>query len=1628
MSRFNKIGSLTKKVIFVSLLIAIAMVPHRAFLLIPPADMADYTAYPPFITESAPPLVMLAMGRDHKVYYEAYNDASDIDEDGRLDVGYKHSVDYYGYFDPYKCYSYSGSGATAKFNPVSTTSNKYCSGAWSGNFLNWLSMSRMDVIKKVFYGGYRSTDSSAETVLEGVYIPQDAHSWGKEYAGSDTDQLTPLSDPVSGTRHLFCVTSLSDGDPHLIRVLQNRTERIWQWASIERPVCQNSIDSNNNGKARFSVGGADSSDPDLSGSISNYNVRVRVCDPSVGLESNCKSYPGSGGLYKPVGLLQKYGEGDGSGSKVCSKTYTKACNTDADCNPSTEGICIDKAQMYFGLMTGTYTKNLTGGVLRKNVWSMLDETNANTGIFQTSENVEGNIVITLDRMKTIGFRYSDYSYQEPSGGNCGWITTRPINEGECRMWGNPMAEIMYEATRYFADKGSPTTDFTYSGVQDSGLNLTKPSWIRPYDIYPSCSKPFILTFSDINPSYDSDKVPGSSFGSFSGDLPGLDVSTLSNTIGTSEGIAGTERFIGQSGIYDFICSKKYVSNLSSIRGLCPEEPTKQGSYYSAAVAYYGKTLLKSETGKENINTYTVALSSPVPDVNIKVGDSKVRLVPTGKSVSGCLGNYGACAQKCTLTYGSNGLLISNCSMDSYCSTNQIVDFYVDTITYDANNNITYAKFRINFEDVEQGADHDMDVIAIYEIQPVGDNQVQVTLTSQYAAGCIDQVLGFTISGTTEDGLYLPVRDADSGSDDGDTDPPVNTMPLTWTKTFTASGTAAGALKDPFWYAAKWGGFEDRNDSGTPDNVGEWDSDNNGIPDTYYLVVNPLKLERQLTEAFESMKMRAASGTAVSVLATTGEGEGAVYQAYFYPKKLEGNEERKWLGYIHGLFLDPCGNLREDTNMNNTLDGIPTTCGTVPATCGSRDYVVKTRYDQSNGTLIDRFDDANCNGNPDDGTNPFTGQPDFSYIDTIKLENVHSLWNGGKRLWDKLPSDRKIYTTTDGYNLINFTDSAKSALRQYLRAVDDTEAENIINYIRGQDVTGYRKRTITIDGQTKVWKLGDIVYSTPAAVSKPMENYDLIYGDVDYSTFRQRYLNRRHVVYVGANDGMLHAFNGGVYDISTHRFSGSGHELGDELWAFIPREVLPHLKWLTDPNYTHVYYVDLKPKVTDVRIFSNDTTHPGGWGTILIGGMRYGGKSIPTEIGNFRSTYFAIDITDPDATDGSYGKLLWTFDTTDSGVTDLGLTLSYPAVAKTGSGASERWYVIFGSGPTNFDSLSNLTGFQNGNVFVLDITAGVIPAWTLNSNYWKIQTGHSNSFMANPITIDVNTDFTVDAAYIGENYTQSGNRRAVMWRLNTNVTPWSLSALYNVNSADDISKRITAAPSAALDRRGNLWIYFGTGQFIGVADRNQSDTGAFYAIKDGCWNGSCSTTYSDLLDVTNAVVNFGGGTVTGVTGASDWAQLLSTVATKEGWVIYFKNMTVETTDFLGNTLQHQGERVTTKPAILGGLVMFATYIPGGDICVTEGKSNLYALYYETGTSYRTYVFRREKEIKGESPSQTVSRTAYLGKGLPASVALAVTREGKLKGFVQSSTGDILPIHEIDPNAPRSKYIGWKAGGL
>ena len=240
------------------LLIAAAAAALTAFQAgTPSAAPPAISDAPLFLNGTVAPLNMLVMGRDHKLYYEAYNDHTDLDADGTLDVGYDgylqnpdgtFKINYYGYFDSFKCYTYDS--GNNRFNPASVTANKKCSGQWSGDWLNYVTMSRIDALRKVLYGGYRSTDgtgASAVTVLERSLLPQDAHSWGKSYEsfandGYNINEYTPLSMPAANSSHLFVNTTLLGQTNPLLRVITDKQDssgqplKIWNWVSIERPV------------------------------------------------------------------------------------------------------------------------------------------------------------------------------------------------------------------------------------------------------------------------------------------------------------------------------------------------------------------------------------------------------------------------------------------------------------------------------------------------------------------------------------------------------------------------------------------------------------------------------------------------------------------------------------------------------------------------------------------------------------------------------------------------------------------------------------------------------------------------------------------------------------------------------------------------------------------------------------------------------------------------------------------------------------------------------------------------------------------------------------------------------------------------------------------------------------------------------------------------------------------------------------------------------------------------------------------------------------------------------------------------------------------------------------------------
>ena len=825
------------------------------------------------VRQNAKPLVMLVASKEHRLFYEAYNDASDIDGDGALDIRFKPSITYLGLFNPNLCYEHDGkSDNTGLFTPFGRAagSARTCSGKWSGNWLNYVTTSRIDALRVVLYGGMREVDTPESTILRRAYIPQDAHSWAKEYTSEAIDgykisDYTPLSAPALERRHFFgnltrvagvnCTTLNNCSDrPPLLSVVTNSRVRVWQWASTERPVLSSSASTHR-------------------GTLNEYTVRVSAC--AIGYTEGCKAYGTTTPTYKPVGLLHEFGEKDA---------------------------------LLFGLLTGSYDRNLSGGRLRKVVTSFQEEVIAATGVFKSGAAIVG----TFDALRIRDFnnRRADNAYRS------GWADNRPPVEGEFSDWGNPIGEMMYESLRYFAGKKAPTPAFAApnrtAAAVDAAVGLPAPAWDDPYDRNsaakaPRCARANLLVISDTNLSYDSDQVPGAdpNFAQtdFTGDLDGLRAAQEAQTITKGEPDVKGERFIGQSGAtFDSAPTAKQVDSLGSVRGLAPEEPTKQGSYYSAAVAYFGKRsdLRPDKEGRQSADTFVVALASPLPRIVVPVpGNRQVTLVPFAKTVGG--GN----------TSNAKG---------SYQPTNQIVDFYVERIANSGptdrdpsiNGGRYEAQFLINYEDMELGADHEMDAVVRYTVTLTADDQVIVRLSPTYAGGGYKHRIGYVISGTEKDGIYLEVQDeADEtpyflntppGLDPGKCDVkevPENckrlpflgngSAPTETERTFKPrTGATATLLKDPLWYAAKWGAFRDVNGNDQPDLPGEWDENGDGVPDAYLPVQNPLKLREALRKTLDNIIARSSSASSLTSNSTRATASTRLYQAIFDTQRWSGD--------------------------------------------------------------------------------------------------------------------------------------------------------------------------------------------------------------------------------------------------------------------------------------------------------------------------------------------------------------------------------------------------------------------------------------------------------------------------------------------------------------------------------------------------------------------------------------------------------------------------------------------------------------------------------------------------------------------------------------------------------------------
>ncbi len=1563
--------------------------------------MADYTSIPLDSAFSAPPMAMLTLSNDHQLYYKAYDDYSDLNGDGVLELTYNHAIEYYGYFDPAKCYSYedlsSGGTNDGRFEPKAMAVGKYCdtvAGEWSGNFLNWGSMHRMDIVRKSSYGGKRYKDTTTETVVERVFLPNDAHSSAKYYNGLDIAKLTPFDPPAGDNTNpahgiTLCNTTLvasntgysQDIDtaehPPLIRVAQGNNAL---WTGNERWQCRWSEEklsatqgingnnpalsglyarSQNPSRAAHGLAEANGSGPD-------FVARVLTCvDGLIGSE-DCRAYPGlADGVKKPVGLLQKFG-GDNSIS--------------------------------FGLITGSYEQNLSGGVLRKNVTSIDSEIN-DDGTFDNT--VTHGIIKTLDTFRIFGYSFQSGHYLDAfNGGDGGDTCTFGLSdfpEGQCSNWGNPQTEAFLEGIRYLSGAANPIADYQADDdVYLSGLSTAPWNNTDLITEENACAKLNIISF---NASYASQD---------GGALPDLEpqATNQTNVVGDNNGeqITGNDFFVGSNGgagpnDNDLLCTAKTVGDLADVTGLCPEAPRVGGSYKIAGLAYDAHVTdqYPSVESDQFIDTYGVTLSPSVPKIKVDIPDSDntVALLPA------CI-NYNPITQF--------GTPQGSCTL---------VDFKV--VSQTANT----GKFYVNWEDSEAGGDYDQDMWGTieYELDATGE---LLTVTTDVHAQSTPHPMGFgyIIGGTTQDGFHAhsginnfkypdrtgpntvtqtdttgvigcpnPFAGNNICGQDGFGNPDVTSTASA--HTYTVGSGSAGVLELPLYYAAKWGSFEEQNDSNPPrpDLPEEWDRKDNfdatsttpdGIPDSYFLVTIPGQLVAALTAVFEDLLAKSSqSGASAAVIANSSQGFGAVFQAYYQPELRDDTQDKnkvRWIGDAIAIFIDDFGLLREDSNNNDRLDDYQT------------DLAVAFKYDSdAEVTKLIRYTSSSATEFKQSGATEHD------------LADFKPIWNAGSQLAalsdDQAINQRASYTDAadTGRYILTWMDSGDppdgkvqdSEVKPFTTASvtatnfgffgvpDQATAQNIVKYTRGDSrIPGYRNRTADVDGDgsTEVWRHGDIIHAPPLAVGPPSANFDILQGDEEYAEFKDQYKDRRIVLITPANDGLIHAYNGGSFDEVTREFkktdgsgSGTAHPLGSELWAYAPMNLLPHLQWLADPDYTHVYYMDGRPQAFDAKIFSDDADHPNGWGTVLVVGMRLGGgafeidhdQDATTATWSTRSAYVVLDITNPEKAP----KVL-------AEITDpkLGFTTSSPAVIFREDAGVNTWFLAFGSGPTE---ITDFTSTQNAHLFNYNLLDREMHAG------WPQDLGIATSFVGDVTGADfdifqVGDDFFTDPKYLSDAWyfgvvtgtpdTPSG--KLYRWKRTGNNLADHLKLLLDPgdNGIPAGLRRpnqpFLNRPTLGRDDNQRIWVYTGSGRYEVKEDKESDHPQSFYGIQEPVDNLG-ELTYAevsrdDLVDTTDIVVfadddDDGNGKVEMRDGSDvvidgetieDFLELEDAIAQTSGWY---------------HALNPSGSgnpsaRSLSKAGLTSGVLVYGDFTPAVDLCEPSGTSGLNVVYYKTGTGH------------------------------------------------------------------------------
>lgn len=757
--------------------------------------------------------------------------------------------------------------------------------------------------------------------------------------------------------------------------------------------------------------------------------------------------------------------------------------------------------------------------------------------------------------------------------------------------------------------------------------------------------------------------------------------------------------------------------------------------------------------------------------------------------------------------------------------------------------------------------------------------------------------------------------------------------------------------------------------------------------TAYAAEDGHQLEASLSEAFSSILKKTSAGSAISVLTERATSGSVIHQALFFPEKtfVDGSNTYTlgWSGALNAYWFFNNGmvtNIREDNAI--APDGEPYYLDI------HDDSSLVFRVDAEGSLKIDHYSLIDSSGIDDGASDVIIG----TYDD---VDEITKIWEGGSLLKDRsveatpsVPASnggRTVYGINESGTMsefiaadyTDFDDQLGLTLADYpecLGTVSATptagelqqRAENLIGYTRGasDDFTGTNGsacRNRVVDDAGNIWKLGDIIYSTPQVVE---------YTD-------------NSLLITGANDGMLHAFNIGYVSkdgLSNEQIvrlcdSKTGNctqiEIGQEIWSFIPQNAMPYLKYLADPDYKHMYSIDLAP-----YHISN------GGKEIVVVGMRLGGATGATDkqnnwLGDTNgdgdinedsdgialqvvppgcssaspdlclgySSYFALDVTDKDNP-----VFLWEYSHPR-----LGFTYSGPAFLTRGN----KRYIMFTSGPVNYRAAADDKDLK---MFIVEVDSDFkmidtnSDASIDNDDVYKIDGNNDAGFAATPVFSSFNNSFGGRLFTNGIDYNRDGDTELVLFGVNTgsassgwvgDVVAVAPNDDPPVDSKGKINWEIVKVyndPHAAITTKvefsrcfNDAFIYFGSGRWFYKDD----SPGSIAHPLTGLYGVQITACLNDLI---------AGGTCSGgfnqVAATKVGDQLCGTLAgdlasSKVNWVISDGELLPQGGGYLR-------ERTITDPnANVRNVVFFTTTQPSSDICAFGGRTRVWGINCLTG---------------------------------------------------------------------------------